>query len=191
MRRDSDGTGRISALTRMRRRLGRLRDPLATPAALHRRWAGAATGADLEARLIGALAPHFDTAFYASWYGIAADPVRDYLVHGWREGRDPRPDFDSAAYLAAHPHLARAGINPLLHALARRRAGRGGAGGGGEAPALPKPDTAEAPRLARRLVDGAFYLAGNPDLAAAGVDPVDHYMASGWREGREPAPQFG
>ncbi len=39
-------------------------------------------------------------------------------------------------------------------------------------------------------MDGAFYLANNPDLAAAGVDPVDHYMASGWREGREPAPQF-
>ena len=113
--------------------------------------------------------------------------MRDYLVHGWRAGRDPRPDFDSAAYLAAHPHIARAGINPLLHALARRRAGREGEG---EAAALPKPDTAEAHRLARRLVDGAFYLAGNPDLAAAGVDPVDHYMASGWREGREPAPQF-
>ena len=136
---------------------------------------------------IAVLALHVDAAFYASWYGIAADPVRDYLVHGWRAGRDPRPDFDSAAYLARHPHIARAGINPLLHALARRR---GGASGEGEAAALPRPDTAEAHRLARRLVDGAFYLAGNPDLAAAGVDPVDHYMASGWREGREPAPQF-
>ena len=51
-------------------------------------------------------------------------------------------------------------------------------------------DTAEVERLARRLVDGPFYRAGNPDLAEAGVDPVDHYMASGWREGREPAPQF-
>ncbi|MCJ2087503.1 hypothetical protein MKK88_16160, partial [Methylobacterium sp. E-005] len=56
---------------------------------------------------IAALAPHVDTAFYATWYGITADPVRDYLVHGWREGRDPRPDFASAAYLDAHPHLAR------------------------------------------------------------------------------------
>ncbi|MFF9600602.1 glycosyl transferase, partial [Methylobacterium fujisawaense] len=138
---------------------------------------------------IATLAPHVDAAFYASWYGITADPVRDYLVHGWREGRDPRPDFDSAAYLADRPYLARAGINPFLHALTRRRARAGGAGGAAGAP-LPKPDTARAERLARRLVDGAFYLANNPDLAAAGVDPVDHYMASGWREGREPAPQF-
>jgi hypothetical protein len=71
---------------------------------------------------IATLAPHVDAAFYASWYGITADPVRDYLVHGWREGRDPRPDFDSAAYLADRPYLARAGINPFLHALTRRRA---------------------------------------------------------------------
>ncbi|KAA0122976.1 hypothetical protein CIW48_16225, partial [Methylobacterium sp. P1-11] len=122
MRRGSDGTGRTSALTQLRRRLSRLRDPLAKPGALHRRWAGAATGGDLEARLVSAMAPHFDAAFYASWYGITADPVRDYLVHGWRAGRDPRPDFDSAAYLAHRPDLARAGINPFLHALARRRA---------------------------------------------------------------------
>lgn len=47
----------------MRRRLGQLRDPLATPSALHRRWAGVATGADLEARLIAVLAPHVDAAF--------------------------------------------------------------------------------------------------------------------------------
>ncbi|KOX60606.1 hypothetical protein ADL19_00005, partial [Streptomyces purpurogeneiscleroticus] len=108
MRRGSDGTGRTSALTRMRRRLGRLRDPLAKPA---------------------------------------------------------------AAYLADRPYLARAGINPFLHALTRRRARAGGEGGGegsnagGAAGApLPKPDTAQAERLARRLVDGAFYLANNPDL---------------------------
>ncbi|WP_373323763.1 hypothetical protein, partial [Methylobacterium tardum] len=80
----------MSALRRIGRRLGRLRDPLASPAALHRLWAGAdATETDdLETRLVAALAPSFDAGFYASWYGITADPVRDYLVQGWREGRD-------------------------------------------------------------------------------------------------------
>jgi hypothetical protein len=39
-------------------------------------------------------------------------------------------------------------------------------------------------------VDGAFYRAINPDLAAAGVDPIRHYLQSGWREGRDPAPWF-
>ena len=31
---------------------------------------------------IAALAPYVDADFYASWYGITADPVRDYLVPG-------------------------------------------------------------------------------------------------------------
>ncbi len=101
-------------------------------------------------------------------------------------GPRPRPDFSTAAYLAAHPYLARAGINPFLHALARRAGSLAGAA----TATLPPPDTDHALRLARRLVDGPFYRAGNPDLQAAGVDPADHYMASGWREGREPAPQF-
>ncbi|MBE7248130.1 MAG: glycosyltransferase, partial [Actinomycetospora chiangmaiensis] len=135
---------------------------------------------------IAALTPHLDTAFYATWYGITADPVRDFLVYGWRAGRDPRPDFSCAAYLEAHPHLARAGINPFLHALVRHAGSLAAAAG----TALPPPDTEQALRLARRLVDGPSYRAGNPDLQAAGVDPADHYMASGWREGREPAPQF-
>ncbi|MCJ2103160.1 hypothetical protein, partial [Methylobacterium sp. E-046] len=101
MRLGSDGTGRTSPLTQLTRRLVRLRDPLARPAALHRFWGGtgASDGPELEGRLVAALAPYFDADFYASWYGITADPVRDYLVHGWREGRDPRPDFSSAAYL--------------------------------------------------------------------------------------------
>ncbi|CAA2160582.1 hypothetical protein MBRA_05738 [Methylobacterium brachiatum] len=130
---------------------------------------------------ITALEPYVDAGFYASWYGIAVDPVRDYLTVGWRAGRDPRPDFSTADYLAARPYLTAAGINPFLHWVSAQRAK------GGD---LPKPDTKQTERLARRLVDGAFYLAHNPDLQAAGVDPAGHYMASGWREGREPSPHF-
>ena len=48
----------------------------------------------------------------------------------------------------------------------------------------------------RRLVaasgvfDAAFYLAHNRDLAAAGVDPLEHYVAFGGFEGRLPNPIF-
>ncbi|MCJ2094247.1 glycosyltransferase, partial [Methylobacterium sp. J-072] len=133
------------------------------------------------AEQIAALEPYVDAGFYASWYGITRDHVRDYLTVGWREGRDPRPDFATADYLVARPYLARAGINPFLHWVTAQRA-KGGA--------LPKPDPRQTERLARRLVDGAFYLANNPDLQEAGVDPAGHYMTSGWREGREPSPHF-
>jgi Matrixin len=34
--------------------------------------------------------------------------------------------------------------------------------------------------------DPAYYLAHNPDVAAADVDPVAHFATSGWQEGRNP-----
>ncbi|WP_428493714.1 Ig-like domain-containing protein [Rhodopila sp.] len=34
--------------------------------------------------------------------------------------------------------------------------------------------------------DAAYYLANNPDVAAAGVDPAEHYATIGWKEGRNP-----
>ncbi len=46
----------------------------------------------------------------------------------------------------------------------------------------------------RRLVAGAFdrawYLTTNPDVAATRADPLDHFLAHGWREGRDPTPRF-
>lgn len=38
--------------------------------------------------------------------------------------------------------------------------------------------------------DRSFYLANNPDVAGAGVDPYAHYQAFGWREGRDPNALF-
>lgn len=41
-----------------------------------------------------------------------------------------------------------------------------------------------------KLFDKKWYLAKNPDVAAANVDPVFHYLQHGWREGRNPSPKF-
>jgi hypothetical protein len=38
----------------------------------------------------------------------------------------------------------------------------------------------------REQFDVAFYLACNPDVQAAGLDPLDHFLLRGWREGRQP-----
>ena len=68
-----------------------------------------------------------DQAWYLAQYpDVAAagmDPVVHYLKHGWREGRDPRPDFSTVAYLALNGDVARSGQNPLIHYL--RAGGRG------------------------------------------------------------------
>src|SRR5215471_10972275 len=39
-------------------------------------------------------------------------------------------------------------------------------------------------------LDGAFYRTVYPDIGDNETDPVRHYVASGWREGRDPAPWF-
>ena len=44
--------------------------------------------------------------------------------------------------------------------------------------------------LADRLFDAGYYLRQNPDVAAAGVDPYQHFMYYGWREGRDPSLLF-
>jgi hypothetical protein len=39
-------------------------------------------------------------------------------------------------------------------------------------------------------VDGAFYLARNPDVRAAGMPAAEHYWRAGWRERRDPSAWF-
>ena len=40
------------------------------------------------------------------------------------------------------------------------------------------------------LFDPVFYLDQNPDVAAAGANPYQHFMAVGWKEGRSPSALF-
>lgn len=43
---------------------------------------------------------------------------------------------------------------------------------------------------ARGQIDPKYYRATYPDVARAGVDPFHHFMAHGWREGRNPSAHF-
>jgi len=42
----------------------------------------------------------------------------------------------------------------------------------------------------RNLFDGQFYLRANPDVAAARMDPLEHYLKYGEKEQRQPHPLF-
>jgi hypothetical protein len=42
----------------------------------------------------------------------------------------------------------------------------------------------------RAEFDAAFYLANNQDVVDAGIDPFEHFMTWGWREGRDPNRRF-
>ncbi len=45
-------------------------------------------------------------------------------------------------------------------------------------------------RMLRPLFDGEFYLRSNPDVRAAGMNPLDHYLKYGAAEQRQPHPLF-
>jgi hypothetical protein len=75
------------------------------------------------------------------------------------------PWFDRAYYLACHPDVARAGIDPLYHFhLAGWREGR-------------NPS---------KQFDCSFYLKTYQDVAAANINPLLHFVWSGKGEGRLP-----
>ncbi len=63
---------------------------------------------------------------------------------------------------------------------------------GGAATAGGKHDLEQEKALLRQsgLFQGAWYLERYPDVAAAGIDPLDHFCRNGWREGRRPNSHF-
>src|SRR5258708_29348649 len=172
----------------------------------------------------GVISTAVDGAFYRAvnpdLAGSGLDPIRHYVLSGWREGRDPAPWFSTRAYVEAYPEVVKAGWNPLHHYLtlgrregreiARsvladdyllRRALRGqepawdfeSLTADGQAADAVAEEAAQRHRergLAATEVDAAFYLEASPDVAKTGVDPPDHFLASGRREGRAPNAGF-
>ena len=67
----------------------------------------------------------FDRAFYLrnnpDVAATGSDPLDHFMQYGWREGRDPSPDFSVDAYLQAFPEVEASGVNPLVHYLTSGR----------------------------------------------------------------------
>jgi hypothetical protein len=72
---------------------------------------------------------------------IKTDPVEHYIRHGWIEGRNPRRDFITTAYLDAHYDVFESGINPFFHYIACGKA---------EGRSLGTDDVLDSPRLRRQ-----------------------------------------
>lgn len=61
----------------------------------------------------------FDTEYYLQSYpdikATRIDPLKHFVKHGWKEGRNPSERFDTNFYLSMYPDVAASGINPLVH----------------------------------------------------------------------------
>lgn len=119
------------------------------------------------------------------------DPIDHYLAQGWREGINPHPAFDTAFYLEHHADVREAGVNPFYHFLVAGRT-EGRAATRPAAPAAQPPQARDdgPDEFTRKTIasafDSEFYLDRYPDIASAGVDALEHFLLTGWREGRDP-----
>lgn len=137
---------------------------------------------------------HFDAVFYRANYENLpesdAELPAHYLTVGWLLGYDPNDWFSTQGYLRANPDVADARSNPfihyILHGLEERR----------PLTRDPRPATERLNLIdntmarIRDAFDADFYLSVYPDVAKAQVDPLFHYCAEGWREGRDPCAGF-
>ncbi|MBP2493674.1 FMN phosphatase YigB (HAD superfamily) [Methylobacterium sp. PvP062] len=147
-----------------------------------------------------------------------AQAARHYLQQGAARGLSPSPSFDGPWYLANYPDVAAAGLNPLLHYLNSGRAeGRliCSVADPELVARIAASDlfdaewyrATQAPNVtlnwaARHYLqegaalglspspqfDGPWYLDNNPDVAAAGQNPLLHYLNDGRPEGRPISP---
>jgi hypothetical protein len=118
------------------------------------------------------------------------EPFYHYLVAGRREGRDAYPSVEGERFLM---NLARRQEThawsfeaPRLKPSPAPAIALAPIGGPASDPAASLKDRA----LIAAEFDAAYYLAASPDVAAAGVDPIEHFLVTGWREGRDPNPRF-
>lgn len=124
---------------------------------------------------------------------LKTEPLHHFLTIGRHEGREVVPSPKAEAYLAqtqwspepwSFEALIARPLPPPPPALASAP----------EEPAPVEVVSAQTPAddevLAATEFDVAYYLAANPDVAAAGTDPLRHFLVAGWREGRDPSRRF-
>lgn len=140
-------------------------------------------------------APWFSSSAYleanADVRRARVEPLFHYLRHGRYEGREVFPSERARVRpTVAEPAPGDWSVETVLAAATPAEP---------HPEAIPEaaftaPEAPSAQRWERELLDGEFdaefYLRAHPDIAAAGIDPLEHFLVTGWREGRDPHPKF-
>lgn len=124
------------------------------------------------------------SCFDADWYyeqnpdvkASGIDAVRHYCKIGWKEGRNPSPDFDTRAYLLKHPELQLAEINPLVYYLVV------------EKKISSKYKISVSTK--NSYFDPSWYIRQYPDYVNESTSPYRHYLKYGWKKGYNPSKKF-
>jgi hypothetical protein len=134
----------------------------------------------------------FDPDWYVENYsniiGVVLDPWRHYVERGSVDGLAPTrkiwelielagQTFDADWYASQNPDVIAAGYEPLWHYLKYGRHE-------GRHPTRAASRLTILAALGQRAFDADWYACQNPDVIEAGLDPLEHYLAYGCREGR-------
>ena len=114
------------------------------------------------------------------------DLAEHYLREGASLGLDPARDFSTARYLADHPEVGAAQVNPFAHYLAEGSSEKGAI----RSSATGELGYMEDTGVVKNAFDADYYLLAYPDVAAAAANPFTHFMTVGWKEGRNPTSWF-
>ncbi len=148
--------------------------------------------------------PYFDfNYYYENGQDVKAagvNPFVHYLIHGESEGRKPSKDFNpgnfnrppkpnnwsATAYngrnkLAFHIALEESDLDFISQAQFK----------GSQEQKVKKHSAIEGfESIFNELFSADYYLSTNPDIRSAGLDPFEHYLDNGSKEGRCPHPLF-
>lgn len=127
----------------------------------------------------GYLAAHPDVA------EAGLEPFFHFLANGRHEGRDIAPSRHATTYFGQVGWAPEPWSHESFAASAAPETGRSGRRRG---PGVPL--TEDQRQAVAAEFDAAFYLAMNPDVATSGMDPVEHFIRTGWLEDRDPNPGF-
>ena len=128
---------------------------------------------------------YFNSEYYLTSYpdvkNAGVDPYTHFLTHGWREGRNPSPNFHTLFYKDRN-HGGRLSENPLQHYVLHKN----------EADLRIFPESEREMIEIQRQVIGAefdemFYSAR---YSVPVGSALDHYLSIGWRQGCEPNRTF-
>ncbi len=130
----------------------------------------------------------FDAKWYLQKYpdvkNAGLDPITHYIRYGWKEFRDPSPNFCTQVYIEKNESFP-SGMCPLFHYICYGKSHN----------FIVRMMESGADNYRQiiqnsRYFDSDWYLKNNIDVASAGIDPAKHYLKFGWKTGRNPSRAF-
>lgn len=123
---------------------------------------------------------YFNPGWYLERYpdvkNAGIDPVAHYVDGGWKEMRNPGPDFSTRVYLVRNRDVEVAEVCPLLHFINNGK----NEGRRNEYEIVKK----------NKYINEEWYIANYPEIDFSIIDPIEHYLLFGWKENKDPSPDW-